>query len=133
MAKINRPFVGIFAVFILLMTCFVSWISLSEYVAFFRLSNVITFSWKVGMMIFAAPTLFYFCYLAFYAFVKNEQVKMNNKLANSFVAMAFLGAVFSIPFSFYLSHNLNNRGYMTCPKGSWMDPNKYVKDINLCR
>ncbi len=83
-------------------------------------------------MIFAAPILFYFTYLAFYATIKNEPAKMNNKLANSLVILAMFGAVFSLLFSLYLSYNLNSHGYKICPKGSWMDPNEYAKDINLC-
>lgn len=83
-------------------------------------------------MMFAAPTLFYFSYLAFKALVINEPVKMNNRIGNAFIIIAFIGAVFSIPFSFYVSYHLSGQGYITCPKGSWMDPNKYVIDIKLC-
>lgn len=130
--KINRPFVGIFAVFLLLLSCWVGWFSLSEYLAFFKLNDVIVFSWKVGVMIFGTPLLLYFSYLAFSCVIKNKIPIMNNKLANSLVILAMFGAVFSLLFSLYLSYNLNSHGYQICPKGSWMDPNEYAKDINLC-
>jgi hypothetical protein len=130
--KINRPFTGAFGVLLLFLTLWGGWFSITGYLAFFKLSDVIVFSWKVGVMLFITPILFYFTYVAFYATVNNKPVKINNNLANYFVVLAFLGAVFSLVFSLYLSNNLNCHGYTVCQKGSWMDPNKYVKDIMLC-
>ncbi|EIR46905.1 hypothetical protein YPPY14_3169, partial [Yersinia pestis PY-14] len=72
MVKINRPLFGAFAVFLLFLSCWVSWFSLNGYWDFFKLSDVIIFSWKVGVMIFGAPVLFYFSYLAFYCAIKNK-------------------------------------------------------------
>ncbi|WP_121576222.1 DUF1240 domain-containing protein [Brenneria alni] len=132
MVKVNRPLVGAFAVLVFLLSCWGGWFSLSGYVDFFKSSDVITFSWKVGVIIFSVPLLFYFSYLAFFSVIKNEPAKMNNKLANSLAMIAIFGAVVSFFSSIYISYNLSERGYNVCPKISWMDPNKYVKDIALC-
>lgn len=133
MVKINRPLVGAFATLVFLMSCWGCWFSLSGYLAFFKLSNVIVFSWKVGVLVFAMPLLFYFSYLAFYSSMKNEMARMNNKLANVLAVIAIFGTVVSFFSSMYISYSLDDRGYLVCQKISWMDPNKYVKDISLCK
>ncbi|PRI18655.1 DUF1240 domain-containing protein [Pectobacterium versatile] len=132
MVKINRPLVGAFATLIFLMSWWGCWFSLSGYLAFFKLIDVITFSWKVGVLVFSAPLLFYFSYLAYYSAIKNELPRMNNKLADRLAVIAILGAVVSLFLSIYMSHSLNHQGYETCPKSSWMAPNKYVSNIALC-
>ncbi|AOR62320.1 DUF1240 domain-containing protein [Pectobacterium wasabiae] len=133
MVKINRPLIGSFALFLFLASCWGCWFSLSGYFAFFESNDVIIFSWKVGVLIFAVPLLFYFSYLAFYSAIKNEPAKMNNELANVLAMIAIFGAVVSLFLSIYVSYNLNIQSYKTCPKISWMDPSKYVKDISLCK
>ncbi|MBA0161517.1 MULTISPECIES: DUF1240 domain-containing protein [Pectobacterium] len=133
MVKINRPLVGAFAILIFLMSCWGCWFSLSGYLAFFKLSDMVTFSWKVGVLVFAAPLLFYFSYLAFYSAIKNEMARMNNRLASVLAVIAILGAVVGLFSSIYISYNLSDQDYKICPKNSWMDPNKYVKDISLCK
>ncbi|QHQ18577.1 DUF1240 domain-containing protein [Pectobacterium parmentieri] len=131
--KINRPLIGSFALFLFLASCWGCWFSLSGYLAFFESNDVIIFSWKVGVLIFAIPLLFYFSYLAFYSAIKNEPARMNNKLANILAMIAIFGAVISLFLSIYVSYDLNVKSYKTCPKISWMDPNKYVKNIVLCQ
>lgn len=130
--KINRPLVGAFATLIFLMSWWGCWFSLSGYLAFFKLSDVITFSWKVGVLVFSAPLLFYFSYLAYCSAIKNELPRMNNKLADRLAVIAILGAVVSLFLSIYMSHSLSHQGYEICPKNSWMAPNKYVKNLALC-
>ncbi|WP_042818666.1 DUF1240 domain-containing protein [Yersinia wautersii] len=132
MVKINRPLFGAFAVFLLFLSCWVSWFSLNGYWDFFKLSDVIIFSWKVGVMIFGAPVLFYFSYLAFYCAIKNKPAKVNNKLANTFAMLAMLGVVIGFFSSVYIGYSLTEYGYKLCSRSSWMSPNEYVKDIKLC-
>ncbi|MFJ5332146.1 DUF1240 domain-containing protein [Pectobacterium versatile] len=132
MVKVNRPLVGAFAVFIFFLSCFISWISFNGYLSFLQKSDVVIFSWKLGLMVFGSPLLFYFSYLAFYSAIMGEVAKMNNKLANSLTIIAMFGAMVSFFSSMYISYDLSDQGYETCPKNSWMAPNKYVKDIALC-
>ncbi|PXB03578.1 DUF1240 domain-containing protein [Pectobacterium carotovorum] len=132
MVKVNRPLVGAFAVFLFLLTCFTGWFSFNSYLNLFQLNDVIIFSWKVGLMVFGSPLLFYFSYLAFYSVIKNEVPRMNNKLANVLVIIFISGAVISFVSSVYITYTFNVQGYEICPKNSWMDPNKYVKNIALC-
>ncbi|OKP26717.1 DUF1240 domain-containing protein [Serratia fonticola] len=132
MVKINRPIVGLFGVFVFLLSCWLSWVSLSGYLSFFKLNDVIIFSWKVGVFIFGTPLLFYFSYLALLCVIKNKVPTMNNKLANSLTLLAMFGAIISLFFSIYIGHNLQDSGYKVCSKTSWVAPNEYVKDLKLC-
>ncbi|MBA0197207.1 DUF1240 domain-containing protein [Pectobacterium brasiliense] len=131
MVKINRPFFFIYSVFIFLLSCWGIWFSFNGYWNLFRLNDVIIFSWKVGILIFGAPILFYFSYLGFYMAVKNKPIGMHGILA-SVCGYFFIGVVVSFIASMYISFNFREQGYEICPKNFWMDPNKYVKNIALC-
>ncbi|WP_349965411.1 DUF1240 domain-containing protein [Pectobacterium polaris] len=74
--------------------------------------------------------LFLICFILFC--YKNEHVKINNKLGEWLVKFLIVGAIFSLFSSVYISYNLSHQDYKVCPKSSWMDPNKYVKNIALC-
>lgn len=132
MDNLNRPLYGSFAIFILFLSFWSCWFSLSGYFAFLKLSDVIIFSWKLGFMIFVAPLMFYFSFLAIYSVIKNKFAKMNNKLTNVLAIIAVLGAVISLFLSMYISQNLKDNGYNVCPRKSWMAPNEYVRDLKLC-
>ncbi|AYH07056.1 DUF1240 domain-containing protein [Pectobacterium parmentieri] len=131
--KVNRPLIGAFSVFLLCLSIWGTWFSLSEYLSFIKLSDIVVFSWKVGLAIFAVPLSFYFSYVCFCSAIKNEHVKINNKLGEWLVKFLIFGAVVSLFSSSYISYSLSNQGYKTCPKISGMDPNKYVKEITLCK
>nr|WP_306417463.1 DUF1240 domain-containing protein [Pectobacterium jejuense] len=131
--KVNRPLIGAFSVFLLCLSVWGTWFSLSEYLSFFKLDDVIVFSWRVGLAIFGVPLSFYFSYVCFCSAIKNEHVKINNKLGEWLVKILIFGAIFSFFSSVYISYSLSNKSYNVCPKTSWMDPNKYVKDISLCK
>ncbi|MEE3652262.1 MULTISPECIES: DUF1240 domain-containing protein [unclassified Brenneria] len=133
MVKVNRPLVGAFAVLVFLLSCWGCWFSLSGYIDFFKSRDVITFSWKVGFIIFAVPLSFYFSYVCFYSSIKNKHVIINNKLGECLVKLLIFGAVVGLFSSIYISYELSDQGYKTCSKISWMDPNKYVKNIALCK
>ncbi|PWD61999.1 DUF1240 domain-containing protein [Pectobacterium parmentieri] len=133
MVKVNRPLVGAFAIFIFLLTCFTGWFSFNSYLDFLQLTDVIVFSWKVGLMVFCSPLLFYFSYLFLYSVVNNEVVRINNKLGGGLVIIMIIGGVISLFSSLYISYSLNELGYEVCPKTSWMSPNKYVKNIVICK
>ncbi|WP_072012574.1 DUF1240 domain-containing protein [Pectobacterium betavasculorum] len=133
MAKVNRPLIGAFSVFLLCLSCWGTWFSLSAYLSFFKLNDVIVFSWRVGFAIFGVPFPFYFSYVCFFSAIKNKHIKINNKLGEWLIKILIFGAVVSFFSSSYISYNLNSHGYKVCPKISWMDPSKYVKDIALCK
>ncbi|RYC41022.1 DUF1240 domain-containing protein [Pectobacterium zantedeschiae] len=133
MVKINRPFFFIYSVFIFILSCWGGWFSLNGYIDFFNLNDVISFSWKLGVVIFLVPIVFQFSYFGFFSAIKNRPIKMNNKISNALVVFAIFGTVVSLFSSMYISYSLNEQGYKTCPKSSWIAPNKYVKDIALCK
>ncbi|GKW38993.1 hypothetical protein PEC301875_30170 [Pectobacterium carotovorum subsp. carotovorum] len=72
MFKINRPFFFAFSSFTFLLTCFTGWFSFDSYLDILQLNDVIVFSWKVGLMVFGSPLLFYFSYLGFYMAIKKQ-------------------------------------------------------------
>nr|WP_289781150.1 DUF1240 domain-containing protein [Pectobacterium versatile] len=131
--KVNRPLIGAFSVFLLCLSVWGTWFSLSAYLSFFKLDDVIFFSWRVGLAIFGVPLSFYFSYVCFCSAIKNEHVKINNKLGEWLVKILIFGVIFSFFSSAYISYSLSNKSYNICPKISWMDPNKYVKDTALCK
>nr|WP_240352566.1 DUF1240 domain-containing protein [Pectobacterium versatile] len=131
--KVNRPLIGAFSVFLLCLSVWGTWFSLSAYLSLFKLDDVIVFSWRVGLAIFGMPLSFYFSYVCFCSAIKNEHVKINNKLGEWLVKILIFGAIFSFFSSAYISYSLSNKSYNVCPKISWMDPNKYVKDTALCK
>lgn len=131
--KINRPFFFTYSVFLFFLSCFISWFSLSGYVDFFQSSDIIIFSWMLGLMVFGSPIIFYFSYFGFLSAIKNKPIKMNGKLSNTLIIVFIFGVIISFISSIYISYTLNEKGYTTCPKISWMDPSKYVKDIVLCK
>ncbi|MBQ4780444.1 DUF1240 domain-containing protein [Pectobacterium versatile] len=133
MVKVNRPLIGAFSVFLLCLSVWGTWFSLSAYLSLFKLDDVIVFSWRVGLAIFGVPLSFYFSYVCFCSAIKNEHVKINNKLGEWLVKILIFGAIFSFFSSAYISYSLSNKSYNVCPKISWMDPNKYVKDTALCK
>ncbi|WP_261847017.1 DUF1240 domain-containing protein [Pectobacterium araliae] len=133
MVKINRRFFFLYSTLIFLLSCWGAWFSLSGYLNFFMLSDVVLFSWKLGMIIFIIPIVFQLSCFGFLSAIKNKPVKMNKKISNILIFIAVSGAVISLFFSFYVSYRLDALGYETCPKTSWMAPNKYVKDISLCK
>ncbi|AYH07053.1 DUF1240 domain-containing protein [Pectobacterium parmentieri] len=133
MVKINRPLFFSFSLFAFILSCWGGWFSLSGYIDFFNLSDVVLFSWKLGVIFFLVPIVFQFSYFGFFSAIRNRPIKMNNKISNVLVIFAILGAVISFFSSLYISYSLNELGYEVCPKTSWMSPNKYVKNIDLCK
>nr|WP_240348652.1 DUF1240 domain-containing protein [Pectobacterium parmentieri] len=119
--------------FAFILSCWGGWFSLSGYIDFFNLSDVVLFSWKLGVIFFLVPIVFQFSYFGFFSAIRNRPIKMNNKISNVLVIFAILGAVISFFSSLYISYSLNELGYEVCPKTSWMSPNKYVKNIDLCK
>ncbi|MFJ5360830.1 DUF1240 domain-containing protein [Pectobacterium sp. CHL-2024] len=133
MVKINRPFFFIYSVFIFLLSCWGGWFSLSGYIDFFNLNDVISFSWRLGVIIFLVPIVFQFSYFGFFSAVKNRPIKMNNKVSNVLVIFAIFGTAASLFSSMCISYSLNEQDYKICPKNSWIAPNKYVRNIALCK
>ncbi|HBE9179400.1 TPA: DUF1240 domain-containing protein [Serratia fonticola] len=132
MDDVTRPLYAVFAVFLLLLVCWTSWLSLSSYIDFFRLSDVIVFSWRVGLMVFSTPFMLYFLYVIFYFQLRGLPTKANNKLFGRLGMLAMIGAVISLFFSFYVGCSLKANGYKTCPRKSWNAPTEYVRDMKLC-
>lgn len=108
-------------------------ISTHDYISFITRSEVITFSTKNGCLIWFSPLCMYFSLLLFKYILTKKQVVFNNKTGGIFGFMAVIGFVFSLFLSFYVDFKLKSENYITCAKSSWIAPNKYVKDVSLCK
>ncbi|WP_338804143.1 DUF1240 domain-containing protein [Xenorhabdus griffiniae] len=108
-------------------------ISTHDYISFITRSEVITFSTKNGCLIWFSPLCMYFSLLLFKYILTKKQVVFNNKIGGIFGFMAVIGFVFSLFLSFYVDFKLKSENYITCAKSSWIAPNKYVKDVSLCK
>lgn len=102
MVKINRLFFFTYSVFL---SCFISWFSLSGYVGFFQSSDIIIFSWMLGLMVFGSPIMFYFSYFGFLSAIKNKPIKMNGKLSNILIIVFIFGVIISFISSIYILYS----------------------------
>jgi len=115
-----------------------SYDSVSSYANYFLKSDIILFSFLLGLLIFASPLIAWSSYLLIivgYRKQKNklkEKVKINNKVMSSLAVIAILGFVFSFFFSFYVEYDLTSQGYVKCHKKSIHAPTKYVISKDMC-
>ncbi|WP_127960494.1 DUF1240 domain-containing protein [Serratia microhaemolytica] len=134
MANISRAAAGFYTVLFFLLGVVGILFSLHGYLGFFSLSDIIEFSWSVGVAIFLMPGVFYLSWLAFCIFLKKPQQKMNSLVSKYLIFFTVFGVIFSFLFSIYIETTLKKQGYLICPdKVSWRSPNEYVRDIKLCQ
>ncbi|KAA1185438.1 DUF1240 domain-containing protein [Photorhabdus heterorhabditis] len=107
--------------------------SINDYISFITRNEIVTFSTKSAWFIWVSPLCMYFSLLLFKYLITKEKVVFNNKIGSIFGILAVIGFVFNLFFSFYVDFKLKNEKYSLCAKSSWMEPNKYVKDISLCK
>ncbi|WP_339378919.1 DUF1240 domain-containing protein, partial [Xenorhabdus sp. BG5] len=108
-------------------------VSINDYRGFLARNDIITFSTKSAWFIWVSPLCMYFSLLLFQYLITKKQVNFNNKIGSIFGFIAVIGFIFNFFLSFYVDFKLKNENYITCDKSSWMAPNKYVKDISLCK
>lgn len=118
---------------ILFFTAIGVYISASGYIEYFLKSDIISFSFVVGFLIFCFPLLAWLSYLMIMIGYRKAQVKVNNKITNSLVVIAISGIVFSFFFSFYVEYDLTSRGYVKCHKKSIHAPTKYIISKDMCK
>ncbi|MET4860652.1 DUF1240 domain-containing protein [Morganella morganii] len=106
--------------------------SVSGYVNYILKSDIISFSFVVGFLIFCFPFLSWLSSLTFIIAYRKKKIKVNNKITNSLAAIAIFGIVFSFIFSFYVEYDLTSRGYVKCYKKSIHTPTKYVISKDMC-
>ncbi|MDE9483875.1 DUF1240 domain-containing protein [Xenorhabdus bovienii] len=107
--------------------------SVNDYILFITRNIIITFSTKSAWFVWCSPLCLYFSLLLFKYLITKKKVIFNNKIGGVFVIIGVLGFVFTLFFSFYIDFKLKNENYFLCTKSSWIEPNKYVKDISLCK
>ncbi|MBG3131635.1 DUF1240 domain-containing protein, partial [Proteus mirabilis] len=122
MDKINPFKLYSISLFILLLSVFCSYFSISYYIEYFSMKERILFSFQTALLFFGAPLLVYFSYLIFICAYKKKTKKMNNKIAGYLAIIAIAGIVFSFFFSFYVRYDLVSKGYYICYKQSIFAP-----------
>ncbi|PHM22044.1 DUF1240 domain-containing protein [Xenorhabdus ehlersii] len=115
--------------------------SIIDYQRLLTRSDIVTFSAKSSFFIWCSPLCVYISILLFKSILRNHKVNLSNKnkvtLSNriggllTFIGM--VGFVFTFLFSFYVDFKLKSENYFLCAKSSWMETNKYVKNISLCK
>ncbi|KLU16127.1 MULTISPECIES: DUF1240 domain-containing protein [Xenorhabdus] len=108
-------------------------VSIYDYILFITRNDIVTFSTKNSWFIWVSPLCMYFSLLLFKYILTKKQVIFNNKIGGIFGFLAVIGFVFSLFLSFYVDFKLKSENYTTCSKSSWIAPNKYVKNISLCK
>ncbi|WP_244183408.1 DUF1240 domain-containing protein [Xenorhabdus kozodoii] len=108
-------------------------VSINDYRGFLARDNIITFSTKSALFIWGSPLCMYFSLLLFQYLITKKQVNFNNKIGGIFGFIAVIGFIFNFFLSFYVDFTLKHENYITCAKSSWIAPNKYVKNISLCK
>ncbi|MDC9593881.1 DUF1240 domain-containing protein [Xenorhabdus sp. IM139775] len=106
--------------------------SLSDYIGFFRRGSVIPFSWKSAGFIWFSPVLIYLAYILL-RMLLGDNKSLNSKFGDYISYVSIIEFILTLFISFYVDDKLKTEGYLTCDKSSWVAPNKYVKDISLCR
>ncbi|MBG6030713.1 DUF1240 domain-containing protein [Proteus hauseri] len=133
MDKINPFKLYSISLFILLLSVFCSYFSISYYIEYFSMKERILFSFQTALLFFGTPLLVYFSYLIFICAYKKKTKKMNNKIAGYLAIIAIAGIVFSFFFSFYVRYDLVSKGYYICYKQSIFAPSEYVISKDMCK
>ncbi|RKS57799.1 uncharacterized protein DUF1240 [Photorhabdus asymbiotica] len=115
--------------------------SIIDYLGLLTRSDIITFSTKSSWFIWCSPLCMYLSLLLFKSLLNKKKITLSNKnkvtlsskIGGAFTFIGMIGFVFTLFFSFYVDFKLKDENYFTCAKSSWMAPNKYVKDISLCK
>lgn len=114
------------------------YVSANGYINYFLKSNVISYSFPLGLIAFFVPLLSWASYWMIVIGYRKQKgkfeikMKINKKIMNSLTAIAIFGFVFSFFFSFYVEYDLTSRGYVKCHKKSIHAPTKYVISKDMC-
>ncbi|MDC9582579.1 DUF1240 domain-containing protein [Xenorhabdus sp. PR6a] len=106
--------------------------SLNDYIGFFRRDSIITFSWKSAGFIWFSPVFISLGYILLRILLGNTK-SINSKVGDYIAYVSIIGFILTLFISFYVDDKLKMEGYLTCDKSSWVAPNKYVKNISLCK
>ncbi|MDR0218313.1 MAG: DUF1240 domain-containing protein [Enterobacteriaceae bacterium] len=131
MGNVNKMKLYFGMLFFIFISALVSFFSLYDYIGFFRRWHIIRFSWKSAGIIWSAPVFIYFSYMLLMISL-NKEKSLNSKVGDYIACITIIGFTLTLFMSFYVDDKLRTEGYLICSKSSWMDNNKYVKNISLC-
>ncbi|MBD1229644.1 DUF1240 domain-containing protein [Xenorhabdus griffiniae] len=129
----NKVFCVVMSVFFLFITTLFLYFSWNDMLSLINMKETIYFSWRVFVACFGLPIVYHMFILAIKNCLINTPSPFSGFLVNLFVLIFLFSFVLSFPVSMYVDSKLKNTGYVKCYRTSFVAPNKYVKDINLCR
>ena len=110
-----------------------AYFSITSYIEYFLKSEMISFSFQTGVVIFGVPFLARGAYFIFICGYRKSKQNPNSKITNLCVFLIAFGIIFSLIFSFYVEYDLTSRGYVKCHKTSIHAPTKYVISKDMCK
>ncbi|WP_443256000.1 DUF1240 domain-containing protein [Xenorhabdus sp. IM139775] len=111
---------------------FVVFLSWRDLISLVYLEEKIYFSWRIFLICFGFPIVFHmFSSVILVFFIKKPKLYISH-LFKFFTVNFFVVLILSIPVSLYVDYKLKSSGYLTCDKKSWIAPNEYVNNVNLC-
>ncbi|HAT1528265.1 TPA: DUF1240 domain-containing protein [Morganella morganii] len=114
------------------------YVSVSSYINYFLKSDIISYSFPLGLIIFSVPLLVWVSYWMIVIGYRKQKgtfkraMKINKKITNSLAMMSIFGIILSFFFSFYVEYDLTSRGYVKCHKKSIHAPTKYIISKDMC-
>jgi hypothetical protein len=127
--RIAYSLLSLFFICLVSLLLFFSW---HDLLSFIYMKDNIFFSWRVFLFSFGLPIVFYLLFSIVKFCIINNRKPHGRVIPNLLSFWFIFSFIISFPISLYVDVKLKNLGYITCEKKSWISPNKYVKDINLC-
>ncbi|MEQ1975120.1 DUF1240 domain-containing protein [Xenorhabdus sp. SGI240] len=127
--KIFYVLISFLCLLIVFFVVFNSWKDLFSLVNF---DERIYFSWRVFLFCFGFPIVFHMFFSVILICLINNPKSFINRFFKIFTRVFFVVFILSLPVSLYVDYKLKSFGYLTCNKKSWVAPNEYVRNINLC-
>ncbi|MBS9424186.1 DUF1240 domain-containing protein [Photorhabdus caribbeanensis] len=120
------------ALFIFILTSFTFFLTGGNLNSLIKMDEKIIFSGGVVIIFFSFPLISYATFFIVFVTVTGHYPKYHDNFVKYFCSIAIVAIVLSFPTSLYVNYKLRSDGYLVCPRISWMSPNTYVKDMNLC-
>ncbi|MDX7990122.1 DUF1240 domain-containing protein [Xenorhabdus littoralis] len=111
---------------------FCMYVVITYFLSLIFMEEEITFSAGVFIAFFSSPLVLFGILGAIYFIFTKKKPKYYDLIIKVTWWIFLSSLVLSMPVSFYVGYKLQNNGYLTCDKISWMSPTTYVKDIKLC-
>jgi hypothetical protein len=128
----SKLFLAIGMLFLFLILNIGLFFAIYEFSLIYHNSDLVVFSWRMFVVLFFYPLVFYFCTSMFFYVIFSRLPKYFNLFLKYLVIFGVLCFLFSLPLYWYGDLKLKENGYFTCYKKSVSAPQKYAKNKKLC-